>query len=388
MRLFTVQNKKALKVLEKGIWYSTIEYRIKVPDYKYVDEEDGRCPIYTFASCGIPNLSYFGLPWLYKSFNHFVGYMRFELEDSVLIELEVPEDFILNMKLVPNPYSVKCEENDPDMCYSKYDRNSKEYIYFKSDLESKPFFTSNYLENIRKYPEHEFEAVIPYISLEHVVAVRKFKSKDWGYSTTWCKEIYVSSVHTPLWTGTVGLNGNGYPVFNETTDAKILETIAEYKANNYTVFEEFIAMEFYGAKEAPEYLTVLEALDCLSLHPSYYLRSCANLLGIKDYSKAEVGEVLRKFPNKSIDYKNNCLVISNHSESVSVPVPTTDFVSFIYNIRNLQNTTDTKFLLCETNNVSITGSLSSEYPGTLTLNINRDAGKVDTIVTVVNLKDY
>lgn len=97
MRLVTFQDKSVLNALEDDIWYSTRDNRMKCIDYDYVDEE-GHYPIYTFASTQLTTHLTFGLSWFYASACHLARFMQFDLEQRVMLELEVSEDFILSMK--------------------------------------------------------------------------------------------------------------------------------------------------------------------------------------------------------------------------------------------------------------------------------------------------
>ena len=49
MRLLTFQNKVCLSVMDKGVWYSTKDYRVKLVDRDYYGNEE-KYPIYAFAS--------------------------------------------------------------------------------------------------------------------------------------------------------------------------------------------------------------------------------------------------------------------------------------------------------------------------------------------------
>lgn len=136
MRLVTFQDKSVLNALEDGIWYSTRDNRMKCIDYDYVDEE-GHYPIYTFASTQLTTHFTFGLSWFYASACHLARFMQFDLEQRVMLELEVSEDFILSMK---------------------------QHYWVKRDLSKGEVFTCDFLQHARKEGlEHELEALIPCI---------------------------------------------------------------------------------------------------------------------------------------------------------------------------------------------------------------------------------
>ena len=98
MRLFTFQNKAYLSVLDKGIWQSTRSRRLKCVDNDHADWDNDIYPIYTFASYGIKYNSCFGLHQLYSAYTTIFSFLDYELDNIVMVELEVPEDFILSLK--------------------------------------------------------------------------------------------------------------------------------------------------------------------------------------------------------------------------------------------------------------------------------------------------
>lgn len=134
MRLITFQDKACLSVLDKGEWYSTRDYRVKLVDMDYLSENGENYPIYTFASFYYVNSECFGLSQFYGLLTKLAGYMGFDLEQRVMVELEVPEDFILNMKDVGVWFETKCSEDDPDRELRRRDSRSREYYYVKRDL--------------------------------------------------------------------------------------------------------------------------------------------------------------------------------------------------------------------------------------------------------------
>lgn len=262
MRLITFQDKSCLSALDKGEWYSTRDYRVKLVDMDYFNEEDERYPIYTFASFYHTNSECFGLLQFYGLLTKLAGYMRFDLEQRVMVELEVPEDFILNMKDSGVWFETRCSEDDPDMEMRRRDSRSRELYYVKRDMTQGEFYTSDYLKVVRNNRNKEYEAVIPCIRKEHIAAIREFRVPGGNYDTTKCMTIYANDKLYPLWTGTVYLQGSGYPKFDCKEDADILLQIEAIRKGGSIPFEECIAQDKYGAKRVPKYFTLNETLAC------------------------------------------------------------------------------------------------------------------------------
>lgn len=261
MRLMTFQDRNCLHVLEDGEWFSRRDHRLKLVDYDYADEDKGIYPIYAFASFGLRENPYFGLPQFYRLQTFLAGYMRFDLESRVMVELEVPESFILNMKENGKWFEVKCDNNDPDKELRRRDNFGK-WHWLKRDLSDGTIYNSNYLDIVRSNQGTTFEAVIPSIKMEHIAAIREFKVLEDNYGDTVCKTIYANASLCPLWYGDIITNGDSYPRFDKVKDADILKTISEIKANGKYPFEEYIAQDKYGAMSVPGYFTISEALAC------------------------------------------------------------------------------------------------------------------------------
>lgn len=255
MRLITYQNKDCLKVINDGIWYSTKEHRMKCIDYDYMDEDNDRYPIYTFASTGMWTTPCFGLSSFFHQLCNLSGYMQFNLDNMAMVELEVPEDFILNLKKNSEWFEQKCDENDPDR--EKYNFRTKQWV--KRDLSKGPLYTSDYLKVVRENRRDEWEALIPCLKKEHVAAIRTFECSGGNYDTTKCETIYTNDSLFPLWYGTVYLNGDGYARIK---DPELLQIIDDLKAQNKMVFEDRIVQAKQGAKLVPVYYTIEEALAC------------------------------------------------------------------------------------------------------------------------------
>lgn len=260
MRLFTFQNKACLSVLDKDVWQSTRSRRLKCVDNDYVDWDNDIYPIYTYASYGIKYRSCFGLHQLYSAYTTIFSVLNYTLDDIVMVELEVPEDFILSLKETNEWFEQTCDESDPD----REDRRRvhREYHWVKRDLTKGTIYTKDYLFVVRQNRESSFEALIPCLRKEHIAAIREFKMTGGSYDTVWCKTIYTNEDLCPLWYGIAGLNGDGYPRFDKVRDKEVLSMIEELKKEGKSPLEDFIAQEAYGAKQVPVYFTLEEALAC------------------------------------------------------------------------------------------------------------------------------
>ena len=279
MRLLTFQNKDCLKVLEEGSWYSTKDNRMKLVDYDYADEDKGVYPIYTFASFGTPYKPCFSLAQFYGQLCHLAGFMRFNLGKTILVELEVPEDFILSLKKNNEWFEQRCEDADPDRETLRCGYKGRRY-WVKRDLSAGTIYTSNYLEAVRNNRGEEFEALIPYLKKEHVAAIREFHPEGSSYENTLCKTIYTNEALHPLWYGDIIMNGDGYPRFNKQNDADIIKEISDIKASGYTPFSEYVAQDKYGAKSVPLYFTIEETLSCANKELSHSIRENIESLNI------------------------------------------------------------------------------------------------------------
>lgn len=295
MRLLTFQNKDCLKVLEEGSWYSTKDNRMKLVDYDYADEDKGVYPIYAFASFGTPFTPCFSLAQFYKQLCHLAGFMCFDLESTLLVELEVPEDFILSLKKNTKWFEQRCEDDDPDRETLRSGYGGKRY-WVKRDLSAGEIYKSNYLEVVRSNRGEEFEALIPYLKKEHVVAVREFQLEGGNYDNTLCKTIYTNESLHPLWYGDIILNGDGYPRFDEQNDADIIKEIEDSKAKGNVPFSEYVAQDKYGAKSVPLYFTIEETLACANRELLNNVRGSVVSLNIdtKEYDKITLDDLLRK----------------------------------------------------------------------------------------------
>lgn len=263
MRLVTFQDKVVLNALKNGVWYSTHDNRMKCIDYDYMEDDD-HFPIYTFASTQLTTESTFGLCWLYASACHLARFMQFDLERRVMIELEVPEDFILNMKQNSCWFEQRCSDDDPDRETLRSGHYHNRY-WVKRDLSQGEIFTCDFLRHVREEgTKYELEALIPCIKKEHIAAIRSFTFKHMkdGEELIRCKTIYSNGSLSPLWSGTIYLSGDSYPRFNPVEDADILNEISALKAKGLYPSEEHIAIDKYGAKSVQDYWTISECLSC------------------------------------------------------------------------------------------------------------------------------
>lgn len=295
MRLITFQDKVALNVLKDDVWYSARDNRMKCVDYDYVDEEE-HYPIYTFASTQLKHERTFGLSWLYASACHLARFMQFDLEQRVLIELEVPEDFILNMKQVEDWFEQRCSDDDQDHEVTRTDYKHERY-WVKRDLSKGEVFTGDFLQHVRKEGlEYELEALIPCIKKEHIAAIRSFvyKYEKNGDELIKCKTIYSNESLTPLWSGTVYLSGDGYPRFNSAEDADILMEIAEFKAKGFYPCKSLLAIQKYGAKSVQDYWTISECLSCCCEETAKQIKKIIDVAKIAkdDYDTMTIEEAI------------------------------------------------------------------------------------------------
>lgn len=254
MRLLTFQNKNCLSVLDKGVWYSNYGTRMKCIDYDYADIDKDIYPLYTFASTGNLSYPYFGLPEFFSSWNHYVGFMQFDPERIVLVELEVPESFILSMKQMCYWFEQECAADDPAMELQRKGR------YYKRDLSQGPIYHEDYLAVVRQNRSAEFEALIPCLKKEHIAAIREFTCSGSTYDTVECKTTYVNEGLCPLWFDTVYVNGDGYPRYFK--DAVVKELVEDIEKRGSHPLVARIVQGVHGAKRVPDYFTIAEALAC------------------------------------------------------------------------------------------------------------------------------
>lgn len=214
MRLWTFQRSTAWESIQKySTWYANFDYadRLKLVDEQYIQEDfktpEGvydTMPIYCFASMGehYPNLC---LGTMYGQYSHLVGWMQFPLERMVMLELEVPESFILSSKC-NNKWYVAYPGMPEDV--PKKDKWKYAQVVDEDEIE-----LHNHLTYKRKIRGDDVECLIPYISKDHIAAVRVFKptkSKHAGYNTCKVETIYTGK-EVPLWTVDIYCNGDGYP---------------------------------------------------------------------------------------------------------------------------------------------------------------------------------
>ena len=109
-----------------------------------------------------------------------------------------------------------------------------------------------------------------------------------SYDTVWCKTIYTNDDLCPLWYGTAGLNGDGYPRFDNIRDKDVLDMIDELKKKGKSPFEDRIAQEVYGAKRVPTYFTLEEAIACGS---KKIRENIAEAIQMKGWSKDDIKHI-------------------------------------------------------------------------------------------------
>lgn len=198
---------------EHGVFYADFNRvrRLKLVDEQHIQENKetpqgviDTCPIYCFAYFG-GHYRCLSLRAMYSHYNSFVGCSQFDLKNSVMFELEVPESFILNTKLANDSYMDYVGMPEGTL---KRDR----WKYSKVVRESEIVY-ENHLQYARETNNNDIESLIPYVAEEYVVAVRTFKGVEdefVGYGTCAVETIYTGS-GAPLWTETIYVNGDGYP---------------------------------------------------------------------------------------------------------------------------------------------------------------------------------
>lgn len=212
MRLWTWQSKDCVESLkDKGIWYSTNGGRTRRVDVDYIVEENidwgnmDTYPIYTIARIyqSVPTplcLSTFCsiLCTLIRTYN-------IDMDTNYMLELDVPEGYILNMKDMDKPY-IKYSDGMPKKL-SRWQRAQYEEV-INEDLVVKTGFGKYVSSN-----NLNIEALLPYIKKEWVICVRsgKFECSRHGgeeylvYDTdVWAPEL------CPTWEKTVRVGGDGY----------------------------------------------------------------------------------------------------------------------------------------------------------------------------------
>lgn len=167
MRLWTYQNKDVLKVLKKGVWYSTKSERLHEEDKKFVSGKN--YPIYTFSKMRGTALGISSLCLSHKRLTAIIGN---NFTEFVLVEMEVPEDVVLSTKLI-----------------------------FKKDGSTNSV-TKDHLNYIRNQGYEDWvESLIPCIKKEWIVSIKEIKEvrvECWEYETTYKSDKYPLSFNESI----------------------------------------------------------------------------------------------------------------------------------------------------------------------------------------------
>lgn len=212
MRLWTWQSKDCVESLkDKGIWYSTNAHRTRRIDVDYIvdgnidwDTKD-TYPIYTIARIyqSVPTplcLSTFcsvlcKLTWTYN----------IDMDSDYMLELDVPEDYILNMKDMDKSYTKYSDGMPKNL--SRWQKVQCEEV-INEDLVVKTGFGEYVSSN-----NLNIEALLPYIKKEWVICVRSGKFK-WDKHVGEEYLVYNTDVWAPklcpTWEKTVRVGGDGY----------------------------------------------------------------------------------------------------------------------------------------------------------------------------------
>lgn len=256
MRLWTFQHRSCIPViLNEGVWYaeSALVKRVKSVDLKYrshatmLGRDIETAPIYCFASLGSGDiLSLQNFIYHFDSFNYFwqidiVG------EQRVMIELEIPEQEILNVKDGTN-WFIRHMDN-PDFYNT--------------------IFTSDYKTVVRR-SDVSMEALIPSIQKKYVVCYREIGN---GYDGILPVDTYLVNPNKfPLWVDS----------FRFRKDKRVFETIDGF-FKELSIFEKDEWIALHGMNGCPRYYTVYEALCCSNKVTQDLIYNRLIELGIDDY---------------------------------------------------------------------------------------------------------
>lgn len=237
MRLWTIQSSIAKRVIEDGVWYSSLGYRTKDIDRDYELEELGYYPIYTFA---LLKNGFLNLDTLRKSIKDIFQTYRLPRDWSdVFIELEVSDEDIINLK------PVDCTFKDPEYFITEDFRSEVNRLV---DLSKKV--------EISKYTfPMNFEAVLKCIKKEQVVSISTM-SIDPEYEYCVFQSVYTNpDVGYPAWRRPVGIATDSTYHLTRTRDADVMNKKNMYKDTTMLV------NSLCTADRASGDMTLAEALD-------------------------------------------------------------------------------------------------------------------------------
>lgn len=236
MRLWTIQNRSVLNAVEKGVWYSNLGYRNKDIDTDFDLSLRGRFPIYTYAML---DHSYLNIDTLRRVLKDLLHIQRMPRDwNDVLVELEVSEEDIINMKPVDS-----IDENSGFHYVSDFKDSTTEIII-------------NCLKGESKYgsPKH-LEAVLHKIEGSQVVAAHEF-TVDAVNDTVTLKTIFKNdAIGAPALSRYITLTTSGEFRIDRHKDSDLSQIKNSFKDIN-TLVKAHCAAE----KASPD-MTVYEAIN-------------------------------------------------------------------------------------------------------------------------------
>ena len=258
MRLWTFQTKHVLDSLEKdGIWYMLrlMSNRLKFYDECYDGEVviNGETldtiPVYCWSKMrGYSSLPLRAFVGCLADLN---GYWKFDLCSGrkYMYELEVPENFILNVKDAAEWFCTYADDMPDGL------PNHKKLDYRVVENEDQ-IFTSNFKRHNRQ-ADYDMEAVIPYIKKEWVVCYREFKAiRRAEYCTHKVVTHVLNEDKFPSWTETIYINGDAYMRVPKVENPK---KESDFDTLGNDRMKELISK--ISMNGCPRYYTVREALD-------------------------------------------------------------------------------------------------------------------------------
>lgn len=267
MRLWTFQSKNCLDVLKDGSWYlySTSPSRIKEID-KSLAKDDvlqvvglppqnvKRLPVYTFAR--MPEMDTLSLGTFVQQCPYLTGKMNMHMIDTIMLELEVPEQFFLLMR-------------DTD------------------DTESEGI-KSGYFEYLRNATE-SVEVLLPRVMRDWVVSYKTFHYY-FGFSGFEVRTEIVNEHLLPAWTETVYISNNTQVYWKNEIENLVHEGYMNYKW----------LVDKYGMEEPCDYFTIKEALQyCNSKAINSFISDCKRFGVLKDFYAETTIEDIKNRRNSS-----------------------------------------------------------------------------------------
>lgn len=254
MRLWTIQSESAAKVIDDGVWYSTIDYRAKDCDADSEMQKLGYVPIYCFSTL---NGDFLNINTFRKNFRELVNkYKLPRTWGDVLIELEVQDEDIISMK------PAEAMEHDPTFFYT---------FDFKKSV-------NELVEKYRDPNESHFrvpatmECTMECIKRDHVVAIYKFeldKEQDCcAMKTTFTN----ATVGAPSWSRAITVTPDAQFRLIKSRDSDLIHTKNLYK-DLVTLVSSFCSAERANTdmcvKEAIEFCIMKQRSDIITRYNKY-----------------------------------------------------------------------------------------------------------------------